>query len=570
MTATAGLCFDCDVCSGVCPCDDKTRKEIQTWIAEGYWDEKTIGDMLDETAKNHPDNVALVRGGERITYAEMAQMVNRLAASLLELGIGKNDFVIVELPNCFECAYVQYALAKIGAVHVPIVHTYRRAEIEHVVQLFRAKAIVVPDVFGSFRYTDMVRSILSDHPYLRYTIVVGKEVPSNMIAFDDLVRPRDDEDRLEQRLLTVRPAPTDLLRIQISAGTTGTPKAAMHNHSKTLFSLKWDAVRHPWGDTLLLFFPFGHATGFLVSLDLQTMLGRKLVLYEGKVNLEEVLRIVERERVTAMYIPVPMMSTLATELERAPELVHSYRTESLQNVVFGGVPAPAAVVETIRKALKVSVYQVYGMAEGIVTSPDATDTPEAQAFSVGRIGAPGADVRVVDDNNNVLPAGEVGELVYKGPFIFSGYYRDRKLTEQTLDDRGYLHSGDLVKMDAKGNIWIVGRKKDIIRRGGEGISPAEIEELLARHPKIADIAIVAMPDSRMGEKACAYVVPRAGEEISFDEMIAFLKRTNIATFKLPERMEVVEALPRSASKGNVLKSVLREDISKKLMAEGIV
>lgn len=570
MTVATERCYECQDCYGVCPDNSLAKEQMQSWTAKGHWDGRTLADIFDETAQKHPDNVALVRGGNRLTYGEMAVRVDRLAVGLLELGIGKNDFVIVELPNCFECAYVQYALAKIGAVHVPIVHTYRQAEIKHVVQLFRAKAIFVPDTFGTFCYTDMVRNILPDHPHLRHAIVVGDDVPPGMIPFADLVRERADDRQLGEILRRTRPAGTDMLRVQISAGTTGKPKAALHNHSKTLCSLRWDAVRHQWGDVLLLFFPFGHATGFLVSLDLQTMLGRKIVLYEGKIDAEQVLRLVEQESVTAMYIPVPMMSTLAAQLSESPELLRRYRIESLQNIVFGGAPAPADVIETIRKLLNVTVLQVYGMAEGIVTSPDLEDSREVQAFSVGRVACPDSDIRVVDDANRVLPVGATGELVYKGPFVFSGYYRDRQLTKQVFDQDGYLHSGDLVRMDEKGNIWIVGRKKDIIRRGGEGISPTEIEELLAAHPKIRDVAIVAMPDKRMGEKACAYVVPQPGQAITFGEMVAFLKGTNIATFKLPERMEIIDVLPRSASKGNVLKGLLREDIANKLAAEGRV
>ena len=573
MTPVTTECSECDDCYGVCPDDSTIKKQMEqmeTWTDKGYWGTRTLGDIFDQTVQKHPNNVAIVQGGKQITYGEMGIMVNRLAFGLLELGIGKHDYVIVELPNCFECAYVQYALAKIGAVHVPIVHTYRQAEIDYVVQLFRAKAIIVPDTFGKFSYTDMVHNILPKHPYLRHAIVVGENAPSGMIPFGDLIRERADDRQLSEYLLPKRPAGADILRAQLSAGTTGRPKAALHSHDKTICSLEWDAVRHQWGDVLLLFFPFGHATGFLVSLDLQTLLGRKIVLFEGKMNIEEVLKVVEKEGVTAMYLPVPTMSTLAAQLKERPELVQQYRIDSLQNVVFGGTPAPAELIETIRESLNVSVLQVYGMAEGIVTSPDLQDPPEVQAFSVGRVGCPDADLRVVDDDNRVLPIGAVGELIYKGPFIFSGYYRDRQLNKQAFDEGGYVHSGDLVKMDEKGNIWIVGRKKDIIRRGGEGISPAEIEDLLSGHPKIADVSIVAMPDKRMGEKVCAYVVPKAGQTITFDEIITFLKNTNIATFKLPERVEIVDILPRSASKGNVLKGLLREDISNKLKAEGKV
>ncbi len=545
-----------------------TPQIVERWTAAGYWSTSTLGDNLDETVERYPDRTAFVQGDKRLTYREFGTLVNRLAANLLELSIRKQDFVIVELPNCFEFPLLQYALAKIGAIHIPVVHTYRQAEIEYVMRLCETKAIFIPDTFGNFNYAEMVRTIRPNHPYLKHAFVVGTNVPDGMNPFSQLVRERPDESHLAEHLMQFRPTGTDILRIQLSAGTTGKPKAALRSHNDTLCSLKWDAIRHQWGDALLLFFPFGHATGFFVSLDLQVMLGRKIVLFEGEINAEDVLRAIEKEQITALYIPMPTLSTLATQLKEQPEITRRYNLESLQDVVFGGTPALPDVVEAIHEILKVPVLQAYGMAEGIATSPDLLDPPNIQAFSVGRVGCPDADLRVVDDSNHDVPPGAIGELIYKGPFLFSGYYKDPEMNKQIIDEEGYLHSGDLVRIDEKGNIRIVGRTKDIIRRGGEGISPAEIEDLLLQHPKIKEVAVVAMPDKRMVEKACAYVVVKEGQTFTFNEMISFLKAKNIATFKLPERLEIIDGLPRSASKGHILKAVMREDVTNKLKAEG--
>ena len=213
-------------------------------------------------------------------------------------------------------------------------------------------------------------------------------------------------------------------------------------------------------------------------------------------------------------------------------------------------------------------YVPLGMAEGAVTSSLITDPPDVQAFTIGKIQCPDAKVKVIDEEGTEVPVGSPGELVYKGPFLFSGYYKDPELTKKGIDEDGFFHSGDQVVLDPSGNIKIVGRLKDIVRRGGEPISPAEIEDLIQGHEKVSEVAGVGMPDKRMVEKLCAYIVQKAGCTITFDEIIGFLKEKNIATYKLPERVEFINQLPRGEQKGNVLKKQLKEDITNKLKAEG--
>jgi non-ribosomal peptide synthetase component E (peptide arylation enzyme) len=208
------------------------------------------------------------------------------------------------------------------------------------------------------------------------------------------------------------------------------------------------------------------------------------------------------------------------------------------------------------------------MAEGAVTSTLITDPPDVQAYTIGRIQCPDAKVKVIDEDGKEVPAGTPGELMYKGPFLFAGYYQDPVLTKKSIDEEGYFHTGDQVVLDPFGNIKIVGRLKDLVRRGGEPISAVEVEDLIGRHEKVAEVAVVAMPDKRMIEKVCAYIVPKPNSAITFDDIIDFMKAKGIATFKLPERIEFIDRLPRGEQKGNVLKARLREDITNKLKAEG--
>jgi len=208
------------------------------------------------------------------------------------------------------------------------------------------------------------------------------------------------------------------------------------------------------------------------------------------------------------------------------------------------------------------------MAEGGITSSLIPDPPDVQCYTIGKMQCPDAVVKVIDEEGNEVPAGTPGELIYKGPFLFSGYYKDPELTRKSVDEEGFFHSGDQVILDPQGNIKIVGRLKDIIRRGGEPISAAEIEDLIQRHEKVAEVAVVGMPDKRMVEKVCAYVVPKSDCVLDFDDIIGFMKEQRIATFKLPERIEFIDRLPRGQQKGNVLKKQLKEDIINKLKAEG--
>lgn len=267
-------------------------------------------------------------------------------------------------------------------------------------------------------------------------------------------------------------------------------------------------------------------------------------------------------------MPVPYLFTIAEALEERPQLAYEHNLSSLKKISFGGAQASPDVIRTVKETTGRPVIQTWGMTEGAATSSLITDPPYVQSYTVGKIQFPNAEIKAVDENGNEVPVGSPGELIYKGPFLFAGYYKDPELTKRSIDEQGYFHSGDQVVLDPHRNMKIVGRLKDIIRRGGEPISPVEIEELIQSHEKVAEVAVVAMPDKRMIEKVCAYVVPKAKCVITFDEIIAFLKKKKLASFKLPERVEFIDRLPRGEQKKNVLKKDLRDDIAHKLKAEG--
>ena len=545
----------------------------EEYVQKGYWGNLVLGDLLDHSVRDYPEKIAMVQGERRITYKQFGSMVNRLAFKLLELGVGKGDFVAIVVPNCIEYAYFEFAVAKIGAVSIPMVHTQQIREVGYAVNLFNPPLLVVSSGYTKLDFIDMAQQLRQQYPCVKNVIVVREPAskpsyPPGMTSFDQLMsKPAPNEDDPEM-LRKFRPKGTDLLRVTLSAGTTGAPKAAMRTHNDSLASLRWDAVWHDWGENVLLFFPLGHSTGHFVGLDLQVLLGRQITLMMGKFDAESVLSLIEKENVTAVYLPTPLFTTIAEALEKRPQLALAYNLKSLTKFVFGGAQAASTMIHTMIESTGRPVLQTWGMAEGAVTSTLITDPPYVQAYTIGQIQCPDAKIKVVDEDGKDVPAGTPGELMYKGPFLFAGYYKDPELTKKSIDAEGYFHTGDQVILDRYGNIKIVGRLKDLIRRGGEPISAVEVEDIIARHEKVAEVAVVAMPDKRMIEKVCAYVVPKPNATITFDEIIAFMKTKGIATFKLPERIELIDRLPRGEQKGNVLKARLREDVTNKLKAEG--
>jgi len=403
---------------------------------------------------------------------------------------------------------------------------------------------------------------------LENVIVVGKP-PHNpdMTPFQNLISEPVANEENPETLLKVRPRGTDMARIILSAGTTGPPKAAIRTHNDIVASLKWDAISHDWGDNLLLLFAFGHTTGNFMALDIQVYQGKRITLLSGDFSSEEVFSLIEREKVTSMWMPAPILFSIAQDLQKNPQLTYKNNLSSLEKFFFGGAQASPEIIRIVKEATGRPLLQTWGMAEGANASALITDPPDVQAFTVGKIQCPETKVKAIDQKGNEVPTGSPGELIYKGPFLFAGYYKDPDLTKRSIDEEGYFHSGDQVVLDQQGNIKIVDRLKDIIRRGGEPISPAEIEDFIQRHEKVADVAVVGMPDRRMIEKVCAYVVPKADCALTFEEIIDFLKDKKIATFKLPERIEFIDRLPRGPQKGNILKKELKEDITNKLKAE---
>ncbi|MCL5026572.1 MAG: fatty acid--CoA ligase family protein, partial [Chloroflexi bacterium] len=307
--------------------------------------------------------------------------------------------------------------------------------------------------------------------------------------------------------------------------------------------------------------PLTHVFGLVEGLYGPLTAGAALVLMD-RFETADALRLIQQEEVTqALTVPALIVSLI-----HYPRL-HEFNTSSLRVIITGGGPCPEEVIHQAKTLLGCEIISQYGMTEGTISTTALGDPPEVVSVTVGTPHCEGSEFKIVDGERRPVPQGLQGELAFRGPTMFSGYFEDPAETRASVDDEGWFYTGDLCFQDERGNLHIVGRKKDIIKRGGETIMPREIEELLFTHPKIMAAAVVGMPDPRLGERVCAYVVPNRGELITLHEIVRFLKKKGLATFKLPERLEIVSALPITPP-SKVQKNILKEDIARKLEAEG--
>lgn len=539
--------------------DDKAALYRQ----KGYWQDLTLGDVLDRNARLFPDKEAVWDQRVRVSYAQLKDNSDRLALGLLEMGIGKDDRVVVQVPNCVEFLYLYYALAKIGAVSVMALPAHRAREIEHLCKLSDAVALAIPDRMRDFSFTDMALEIKPKVSSLKHILVAGDSVPGGMVAFKDLLdRPREKE-HAPDYLSRFRPHPDSVATILTTGGTTAMPKGVPRTHNDYVAnSIACARLVSRNADTpILICTPIAHNAALMLSVGVGVVHGAKLVIIPRH-DPEQVCRSIQEEKIATTIL----MPTQAIDVLGFPGL-NKFDLSSLRDFVAGGAHVPPELVREAKERLGCSMHNFFGMAEGPCTSTTLDDPFDVICETVGKPCCADDEMKIVDDDNREVPQGEVGELLFRGPHTFLGYYRAPAVNKEAFEPDGFHHTGDFARIDHRGRLQIVGRKKDIIIRGGENISSFEIEELLLEHPKVENVAIIGMPDKRLGEKVCAYVKTMPGESISFQEMVDFLMSKQIARFKLPERLEVVDEFPLS-NIGKILKRDLADDITRKLEAEG--
>jgi cyclohexanecarboxylate-CoA ligase len=539
---------------------DLTAERIRANRAAGYWRDETVDVYLDRWATERPDKTAAVDASGRLTWAELARTVERAAYGLAGHGIGAGSVISCQLPNWTEFVVLALAATRLGAILNPIPPTYRANELRFILEVLETQALVVPRRFRSFDYVEMVEGLRAHAPRLERVWVARGAPGRDMLAFASLV-----ETAWEARAGRRAPAGTDpnaVTEVIFTSGTTGEPKGVMHT-SNTVLSIIYpliERLRFSDRDVTLMSSTFGHQTGFLYGYLMTVLLGGTGVWLDVW-NAEEAARLIAAERVTFSMGATPFLQDLTS----TPALAR-HDVSSLRVFISAGAPIPRKLVEDARQRLGCAISAGWGMTENGCVTCNGLDDPEEKVFGTDGTPLPGMEVAIVDDAGEALPPRTEGNLLVRGHSQFVGYWKRPQFTREGHTPEGWFKTGDRGIVDPGGYLSITGRSKDLIIRGGENISASEVENVLFTHPKVAGVAVVAMPDPRLVERACAFVIPRPGPEPTLAELVTFLEARQLARHKFPERLELVAEFPMTPS-GKVQKYKLREAIARKLGSE---
>jgi acyl-CoA synthetase (AMP-forming)/AMP-acid ligase II len=509
--------------------------DIEDFRSKGWWKDQTFSEILEKRARETPDREALGDARRRITYGDLWREVKRFAEFLRRQGVQRGDVVTLQLPNRIEFPVVFYSLELIGAVANKISADFRAVEVEYILKFSKSKAYVCASQFKGFDYVAMIRELRPRLPELSLVVCVDDVASGDVVSFARVVHDTPeiaDADR-------VRMSPLDVMRMCFTSGTTGNPKGVLHCFNTTLCTCETfnTELAVTEDDVMLDYLPVGLNWGYMTLVQ-AAMAGARVVLME-RFSAEAALELIEKERVT--YIPTAPASIVA--MLNSPALTkHDLR--SLRIVITGGASAAVETIKAFQAAVPhAKLIELYGMLEtGYHAFTRLTDDPLKVNGTVGRC-VDSMGLRMLDDDANDVPYGEVGEIAAVGPSVHMGYLDNPAANRDSFTADGWFRTGDLgFFADAERNVRIAGRKKEIVNRGGKKYFPREIEELLYQHPKIVQAAIVGAPDPRLGEKNCLCAIVKEGSTLTLDEVVSFLKG-RVADYKLPESLVVMQDFP---------------------------
>ena len=529
----------------------------QRWRAAGEWRDEAPFDILSARAARHPDRVAFIDGQGRITYGELKDKVERCAAYLRRIGIGRGDVVTIQLPNRIAFPITFLALELIGAIANKVNPDFRMRELDYILRFSGSKAFICPASFKGFDYVGMARQMREAIPALTHVVVCGEPV--------------DGEWNLERGIAETEPLPPaarvrmnadEVFRMAFTSGTTVNPKCVLHSFNTTL-----PAVRQINRDMLvtekdvqLVYLPVCLNWGYLCLL--QAILSGSTAVLLERFSARAALELIQRERVT--YIATAPASIVGMLNE--PDL-SDYDISSLRVVITGGASAAIETIRAYQARMPGHLIELYGMLEtGFHTYTRFSDDPAKVNGTIGRV-VSSMGLRILDEAGKEVAQGEIGEIAAQGPSVHLGYHANAAANAEAFTADGWFRTGDLGRVvDRAGNVEIVGRRKEIINRGGKKFFPREVEELLYAHPKVMHAAMVGVADARLGERNCLCLIPKAGQVVTLPEMIAHLKG-QVADYKLPEELIIVEDLPFTAT-GKLRRHVLTDMIAKGQIAAG--
>ena len=518
---------------------------------QGFWRDETLLNHLARAVARSPYKTAIVAcrsdlGTEtRLSYAEIDDLSNRLAASLRAHGIGRGDVVSFQLPNWWEFSILHLACLKLGAISNPLMVIFRERELRFMLGLAESKILVVPASFRGFDYAAMAANLREHLPNLAHVFVVGRDGADGFARLLEHPAPGTPFTPADG------PGPDEVIQLLYTSGTTGEPKGVTHSSNTMLSNLEYFAERLGLGvdDVIHMPSPLAHQLGFMYGIVLPIMLGGTAIL-QDIFAAPEMARQIRDEAASFTMGATPFLNDLTEHVAASRQA-----TPSLRVFVSAGAPIPRALVAKARQTLGAAIISAWGMSENGAVTTTKLDDGEEKATTTDGCTLPGIELRIVDADGAGVPTGQEGQLQVRGCSNFVGYLKRPELNPNDPD--GWFDTGDLARMDADGYIRIAGRSKDIIIRGGENIPVVEVEGLLFRHPAVAEVAIVGIPDARLGERACAFVRLREGASLSLPEVTAYLEGQRMARQYMPERLEILPELPRTPS-GKIQKFKLRD------------
>ena len=513
----------------------------------------SIPGLVRFAAETYGEREALVDGDVRISFGGLAAAVDQATRAAIAAGVAHGDRVAIWAPNCWEWIVAALGVHGAGGVLVPINTRFKGHEAGYIIERAGAELLFTVSGFLDIDYVALLRDAGVAEP--KRTVILRGDAPDGTQAWNDFLLGSDASSLAEAQRRIDAISSDDLSDIMFTSGTTGKPKGVMTTHGQTLRTFEvWSRlVGLRESDRYLIVNPFFHTFGYKAGFISCLMRGATIVPH-AVFDVPQVLQRIDEEDITMLPGPPTLYQSILQRPDRGD-------LSSLRLAVTGAAVVPVELIKRMRSELSFeTILTAYGLTEstGVVTMCRPDDDAETIANTSG-CAIPDTEVRIVDDDNDEVPRGEAGEIVVRGYNVMEGYYQDPQATADTIDSDGWLHTGDIGVMDERGYVRITDRKKDMFIVGGFNAYPAEIENELLAHPGVAQAAVVGVPDERMGEVGCAFVVPRAGSTIDPGELIAWA-RERMATYKVPRRVEVIDALPLNAS-GKVLKFELRDKVS---------
>ena len=542
-----------------------TKKMTDEFLKDGYWTKETFYDFWKKNAKEIPDQEALVDSKYRLTWKQAVELVDAMAISFVEMGIEKHSRIIIQSPNSVYGFLARIACERAGLISLTVYPYLRKKELTYMVDRTKASAVIIVHMYNNFNYLEMYEDLQKEFSYLKniflFDDLVPAGAPAGTFSLPSLVEKRVqlpvDQSELAKRRLD---AVENVAILTTTSGTTGIPKLVEYPLAPRICTSKsrvdiWKLTKY---DIAVAIAPHAGGAAGTLTYFAAPIAGAKTVMLE-EFSPEAALALIEKERATAIgVVPTHLIRMLEADVSK-------YDLSSLRFIRSAGGYLPPQVAEEAEAAFGASITSDLGTQDmGSVSGCRVEDPKDLRRRTVGRM-LPGNKVRLASQENRELtvPDGEPGILYFRGPHAPAGYYRDEELTSTVFDRDGWTTTEDIVKFD-RGCLWILGRAKDMVIRGGQNIYPAEVEGLLNDHPAVASVAIVGYPDKEMGERCAAYVIPKNGLKFDFKTMVDFLKSKEIAMFKLPEHLEIVNEFPSVGDSGKVNKETLKKDIRVKL------